>query len=60
MQCAGLDQFSYAEVTVGRKTLKVELKDIQGNTVKDTGDRNAAGPPCGPYVFQAQNHPPAG
>jgi phosphodiesterase/alkaline phosphatase D-like protein len=60
MQCAGLDQFSYAEVTVGRKTLKVELKDIQGNTVKDTGDRDAAGPPCGPYVFQAQNHPPAG
>ena len=60
MKCAGMDQFSYAQVTVGRKTLKVDLKNIQGKTVQDTADRNAAGPPCGPYLFQAQNHPPAG
>ena len=60
MECAGMDEFSYAQVTVGSKTLKVDLKNIQGDTVKDTASRDSAGPPCGPYVFQAQNHPPAG
>ena len=60
MECAGMDEFSYAQVTVGRKSLKVELKNIQGQTVQDTADRNTSGPPCGPYVFKAQNHPPAG
>ena len=60
MQCAGMDAFSYAEVTVRRRSLKVELKDIHGNTVTDTADREMPGSPCGPYVLQAQDHPPAG
>jgi alkaline phosphatase D len=47
MQCAATDQFSYAEATVTKKQLRIELKDIKGNPVRDTGDRNnTSAPPC--------------
>ena len=56
MQCAGMDQFSYAEVTVSKAKLKVELKALgSGGKVLDTADV-AAHPDadvCGPYVFPA-------
>jgi alkaline phosphatase D len=46
MQCAAIDQFSYAEVRVSAKQLKIELLDQNGNPVSDTGDRSMPGPPC--------------
>ncbi len=56
MQCAGMDQFSYAEVTASKAKLKVELKALgSGGKVLDTADV-AAHPDadvCGPYVFPA-------
>lgn len=54
MQCAGMDQFSYAEVTVSKKTLRVQLKDINGKTAQDTADGNTPGDPCGPYTINAR------
>jgi alkaline phosphatase D len=47
MQCAAIDQFSYAEVTVSASQLGIELLDQNGNPVSDTGDRTKPGPPCG-------------
>ena len=52
MRCAAIDQFSYAQVTVSRSLLTVQLKDIKGQRVQDTGDRADPAPPCGPYVFR--------
>jgi alkaline phosphatase D len=46
MRCSGLDQFSYAEVTVTGSALTVELKDIEGNPVLNTADRSKPGTPC--------------
>jgi alkaline phosphatase D len=54
MQCSGLDQFSYAEVSVAKTTLTVNLKDIEGNPVQNTADRTKAAEPCAPIVIQAQ------
>ena len=56
MQCAAMDQFSYAQVTVTRNQLRVQLRDIRNDRVKDTGDRDqaAAAPACGPYVFNRE------
>jgi phosphodiesterase/alkaline phosphatase D-like protein len=56
MRCAATDQFSYAEVTVTRNQLRVQLRDIANDRVKDTGDRDqaASAPACGPFVFPRQ------
>ena len=46
-----MDQFSYAEVTVTRTSLKVELKALDaGGRVLDTADveANPGADPCGP------------
>jgi phosphodiesterase/alkaline phosphatase D-like protein len=51
MRCSGLDQFSYAEVTVTGSALTVELKDIEGNPVLNTGDRSKPAPPCETVVI---------
>jgi phosphodiesterase/alkaline phosphatase D-like protein len=54
MTCAGMDQFSYAEVTVSGSELKVELKALgAGGRVLDTADiaANPGAAPCGPYVI---------
>ncbi len=57
MQCAGMDQFSYAEVTVTGSQLKVELKALGSDgKVLDTADV-AASPgaaSCGPYVIPSR------
>jgi len=55
MQCAATDQFSYAEATVTKSQLKIELKDINGQPVRDTGDRNStSAPPCAAVVIPKQ------
>ena len=46
MDCAQLDQNSYAEVMVKRGTLSVEYKQADGSPVTDVD-----GTPCGPYVL---------
>jgi alkaline phosphatase D len=54
MTCAGMDQYSYAEVTVTGSQLKVELKALDaGGRVLDTADvdANPGAPSCGPYVI---------
>jgi phosphodiesterase/alkaline phosphatase D-like protein len=50
MRCSGLDQFSYAEVSVTRSTLTVQLKDIEGNPVLNSADRGKPASPCEPVV----------
>ena len=51
MQCAAMDQDSYAEVTVTKKELRVELLDENDAPVSDTGDISTPGPPCAPIVI---------
>jgi len=54
MQCSGLDQFSYAQVSVTKTQLTVNLKDIEGKPVQNTADRNKPAEPCAPIVIPAQ------
>lgn len=54
MQCSGLDQFSYAEVSVAKTALTVNLKDIEGKPVQNTADRNKPAEPCAPIVIPAK------
>jgi alkaline phosphatase D len=54
MQCSGLDQYSYAQVTVAKTQLRVELKDIEGKPVQNTADSSKPGEPCAPIVIPAQ------
>ena len=54
MRCSGLDQFSYAEVSVTGTALTVELKDIEGNPVLNTGDRSKPASPAKPIVIPRQ------
>lgn len=54
MQCSGLDQFSYAQVSVSKTQLTVNLKDIEGKPVQNTADRNKPAEPCAPIVIPAQ------
>jgi alkaline phosphatase D len=54
MRCSALDQFSYAEVTVTGKTLKVELKDIEGKPVLNTADRTKPATPCETVLIPRQ------
>jgi alkaline phosphatase D len=50
MRCASMDQFSYAEVTVRADRLTVKLKNIKGQRVKDTADKeDPAAPFCGTF-----------
>jgi alkaline phosphatase D len=54
MQCSGLDQYSYAQVSVSRSNLTVELKDIEGKAVQNTADRTKPAEPCATIVVPAQ------
>jgi hypothetical protein len=54
MQCSGLDQFSYAEVSVTQAQLTVQLKDIEGNPVQNTADRTKPAAPCETIVIPKQ------
>ena len=48
MQCSGIDQFSYGEVTVNSSQLTITPKDINGNPlITDDGV-------CGPFVLNSQ------
>jgi hypothetical protein len=49
MRCAALDTYSYAQVTVTAKTLRVAMKDAQGRPV-----REATGVACAPLVLTAR------
>jgi phosphodiesterase/alkaline phosphatase D-like protein len=49
MKCAALDVYSYAQVTVTAKRLRVALKDLNGRQVKE-----ADGRACGPYTLRAK------
>ena len=53
MQCSGLDEFSYAQVTVSKQQLTVNLKNIEGKPVLNTADRSKPGEPCAPIVVPA-------
>ncbi len=54
MSCSGLDEFSYAQVSVRRTALTVDLKNIEGKPVLNTADRNKPGEPCAPIVIPAR------
>jgi phosphodiesterase/alkaline phosphatase D-like protein len=54
MRCSGLDQFSYAEVSVTNSALTVELKDIEGQPVLNTADRSKPASPCEEIVIPRQ------
>jgi alkaline phosphatase D len=54
MRCAGLDQFSYAAVTVSKAQLVVELEDIEGNPVQNTADHTKPAAPCETIVIPKQ------
>jgi alkaline phosphatase D len=54
MQCSGLDEFSYAEVSVAKKKLTVQLKNIEGNPVQNTADRTKPATPCATIEIPAQ------
>jgi len=49
MRCAALDTYSYAEVTVTARTLRVALEDARGNPV-----REGTGVACAPLVLTAR------
>jgi alkaline phosphatase D len=53
MLCAAIDVFSYAEVSVTSGQLRIDLRDIDGEQVRETF-RGAPGPTCGPYVINAE------
>jgi phosphodiesterase/alkaline phosphatase D-like protein len=54
MQCSGLDEFSYAEVSVGKTQLTINLKNIDGKPVLNSADRAKPGEPCAPIVIPAE------
>lgn len=54
MQCSGLDEFSYAEVSVARRALTVQLKNIEGKPVLNTANREKPGEACPAITIPAQ------
>ncbi|MCD6014827.1 MAG: Phosphodiesterase/alkaline phosphatase D-like protein [Solirubrobacterales bacterium] len=55
MQCAAIDQFSYAQVEVSKQQLTVDLLDINDKPVLDTGDSSVPGAqPCAQVVIPKQ------
>lgn len=54
MQCSGLDEFSYAQVTVAKTQLRVDLKNIEGKPVLNTADRAKPAEPCPAVVIPAK------
>jgi len=49
--CSALDVFSYGQVTASSTQFKVELKDLNGRPIHDSGSTS---PVCGPYVLNKQ------
>ena len=55
MQCASIDQFSYAQVEVTKSRLTIDLLDPNDQPVLDTGDTSQPGaPPCAQVVIPKQ------
>ena len=55
MQCAAMDQYSYAQVEVTKSRLTVDLLDAEDAPVLDTGDVAAGGAqPCAQVVIPKQ------
>ena len=55
MQCAAMDQFSYAQVEVTKSRLTIDLLDPNDQPVLDTGDRaDPDAPPCAQVVIPKQ------
>jgi phosphodiesterase/alkaline phosphatase D-like protein len=54
MTCSGLDEFSYAQVSVNATALTVNLKNIEGKPVLNTADRTKPGEACAPIVIPAK------
>jgi phosphodiesterase/alkaline phosphatase D-like protein len=50
--CSADDIFSYAEVTVTKSQLRVDLKDQNGDPVRE--GQNGSGTPCAPVIITAQ------
>jgi alkaline phosphatase D len=51
MQCSAMDVFSYGQVTVSGSQLRIDLKDVNGNPVREGTD--GSGPACAPVVINA-------
>ena len=49
--CSAIDVYSYGQVTVSASQLKVELKDLNGQPVRE---EEGSKPICGPYVLSKQ------
>jgi alkaline phosphatase D len=49
MTCASPNTYSFGEVTVTSTSLKIDLRDLNGNPVKDIG-----GGACGPFTLAAR------
>ncbi|MET0957989.1 MAG: alkaline phosphatase D family protein, partial [Solirubrobacterales bacterium] len=57
MQCAAMDQFSYAQVAVSKQRITIDLLDASDQPVLDTGDLATAPPTtpaCGQIVIPKQ------
>jgi phosphodiesterase/alkaline phosphatase D-like protein len=55
MQCASVDQFSYAQVEVSKRRLTIDLLDANDQPVLDTGDSADPGAqPCAQVVIPKQ------
>jgi phosphodiesterase/alkaline phosphatase D-like protein len=54
MRCAAIDAYSYAEVRVTANELRVDVKDAEGEPVRDVD-----GTPCAPVVLTARSARPA-
>ena len=57
MQCAAMDQFSYAQVAVSKQRITIDLLDASDQPVLDTGDLATAPPTtpaCGQIVIPRQ------
>jgi phosphodiesterase/alkaline phosphatase D-like protein len=54
MRCSGLDQDSYAEVSVTASSLTVKLKDVEGNPVLNTADPSKPASACEDVVIPRQ------
>ena len=54
MQCSAIDSFSYAQVSVRKTALTVELKDIEGKPVQNSASRTKSAEDCPKIVIPAQ------
>ena len=56
LQCAAIDQYSYAQVEASKSQLTVDLLDANDAPVKDTGERDSAATasPCAQVVIPKQ------